>query len=1010
MISYALKQFRRNGKRVGVLLVGAVLSLALFSGVNVATDSIRAYSLSEALEEVRVDFAVGLSTRDWKGAEDRLLEQVVPRWPFVDDVATTGSWSTIRGFNVTKSPAGVNWTRFQLEGFNSTHYFSVGFAGVNLSKFFSNGRFSELVDLQSGKPPASAAQEGEHGVYVTKDLAEYANLSVGDSFFLGALHQEVNQTSGLLTNYTAQFGPMKVLGVFSLADLGDDGVRPLYDFDIGGWHDPWRDVLFPRVSFSPRAILCGLETVEAAFDALWHDYDYAGEGGAGDGTNGFEGVDGAIWYPYYGDELAFQANLLVDHAKLNVADSGALGEELARVEAAAVSAVGPTNVSSVENYLTVVLKSHEVVLAAFRTVMVTASLPVLLLGGFLVNTLFQATLDARRVEVGRLRARGASRRQVLVVLLVETAGVGALAGALGLGAGYLASGALLRTFLGPGYAEFVGSNPTSVSGLTAGLSVSVGAGFAVVGAYRPISRFAGLPVARHLEKYHGVESRQVARSRREWLALAGGLLPVLSLFVDFRDFDIGGNPLVYLVVVLWPVLLPLAVLSPFLLSYALTKILAGRGVPKLAKLTGWASTRLSGKAGYLAGRNLKRNPLRAYRLAFLVGMTLSFGVAGACVYQSQLAFETDQVNLEYGADFLLYDAYPTLNTSFVERIRNEVPGVAGTAQVALLYGQLQGYSDDWYFSQQMWVAALNSSDYSRVASLSRRYFSEEPSSAFQRLRSVANACLVESRWSERTGLGRGDSFAIAVTSGGHEAVYAMTIVGVVQFFPGVSQYAGAPTVVVEASTVNDTFLSDHSDLNYYQHLTLVDVDYGALDPSEVPTRETIEETFPDAVTGVKSRAEAMEDLWDPQRRVERLSPLDLLSVEFYFLLLVATAGVAILFYWTVAERRRELALWRARGASSKVLVRVLLSEGVVVLAVGTLVGLVGFLAAWVNNHLLDVMTSYYNLERPFVVPWGVVAGQLLGSFAAFLAVMYAAARWETRWGSVGRLPEVLRVD
>jgi putative ABC transport system permease protein len=78
-------------------------------------------------------------------------------------------------------------------------------------------------------------------------------------------------------------------------------------------------------------------------------------------------------------------------------------------------------------------------LGAFRLNLTALSLVSLLVGGFLVYTATQASLIRRRAELGVLRSLGATRGQVLAIILAEVGLLGLAGVALGLPAGYLAA-------------------------------------------------------------------------------------------------------------------------------------------------------------------------------------------------------------------------------------------------------------------------------------------------------------------------------------------------------------------------------------------------------------------------------------------------------------------------------------------------------------------------------------------------------------------------------------------
>ena len=85
----------------------------------------------------------------------------------------------------------------------------------------------------------------------------------------------------------------------------------------------------------------------------------------------------------------------------------------------------------------------EGLLAAFRLNLTALSLVSLLVGGFLVYASVRASLARRREELGVLRALGATRAQVLLLVLGEAAALGAVGTAAGIPLGWLAARANL---------------------------------------------------------------------------------------------------------------------------------------------------------------------------------------------------------------------------------------------------------------------------------------------------------------------------------------------------------------------------------------------------------------------------------------------------------------------------------------------------------------------------------------------------------------------------------------
>jgi putative ABC transport system permease protein len=129
----------------------------------------------------------------------------------------------------------------------------------------------------------------------------------------------------------------------------------------------------------------------------------------------------------------------------------------------------------------------EGLLAAFRLNLTALSAVSLLVGGFLVHATMQAALVRRREELGVLRCLGATRRQVLAIILADAALLGLAGTALGIPLGAWAarvsmgavSGTLRNLYLLEGI-EQVRTSPGMIA-----LAVAVGLGGALAGSLLP---------------------------------------------------------------------------------------------------------------------------------------------------------------------------------------------------------------------------------------------------------------------------------------------------------------------------------------------------------------------------------------------------------------------------------------------------------------------------------------------------------------------------------------------
>ncbi len=181
----------------------------------------------------------------------------------------------------------------------------------------------------------------------------------------------------------------------------------------------------------------------------------------------------------------------------------------------------------------------------------------LLVGVFLIYNTFSVIVTQRTRELALLRAIGASRRQVLSSVLVESLAVGAVASVLGLAAGIGLAVGLKAVFKAAGASLPEGA--TIVAPRTIVLSILVGLVVTMVSAILPALRASKVaPVAAMRET--AVDESSASRGRR----ISGVVLVVLGALTLIRgafgsspsQAGIGGALVLVALIVLGPVIVP----------------------------------------------------------------------------------------------------------------------------------------------------------------------------------------------------------------------------------------------------------------------------------------------------------------------------------------------------------------------------------------------------------------------------------------------------------------------
>ncbi|MFN8193244.1 MAG: FtsX-like permease family protein [Nocardioidaceae bacterium] len=242
---------------------------------------------------------------------------------------------------------------------------------------------------------------------------------------------------------------------------------------------------------------------------------------------------------------------------------------------------------------------------------------------------------------------------------------------------------------------------------------------------------------------------------------------------------------------------------------------------------------------------------------------------------------------------------------------------------------------------------------------------------------------LDSRTAEKAGYDVGDE--VELVTGGSQDQLTATLVGVFEFADG-GTLAGASLTTFDLKTAQDLFLDGRNEFNDIW----VTAEPGV---SQEQLRDAAAEVLPDhtvALTGQKVADDSAQGIG------EALSFLRTFLLVFAGISLFVGAFLIInTFAILVAQRSRELALFRALGASSRQVFSSVIVEAVVVGLLGSTIGL-GF--GLVLAKLLQAMFAALGLDLSgqslVVTPWTVLAAYGIGIVVTVLAAAIPA--WRAR--------------
>jgi putative ABC transport system permease protein len=564
----------------------------------------------------------------------------------------------------------------------------------------------------------------------------------------------------------------------------------------------------------------------------------------------------------------------------------------------------------------------------------------LFVGGFVIANTLAITVAQRLRELATLRTLGASRRQVLGSVVLESGVVGLIGSLVGLFLG-LAIAVGLRALLQATGFELPGGGIV-FSGRTILISLAAGTLIALLASLRPAFR------ATRIEPIAAVrEGTVLPRSRFAHYALpaAAAIGAAAVALFSYGVFAHGVETKLRL----------LAAAAGVLFLFVAVAMVASRVVRPLAFLLGAPGARLGGTAGTLARQNTARNPARTASTAAAVMIGLALITFFAVIGEGFRSSFTSSVNQLFVADYAV-TAGNHLLTNKAAAAARKVPGVETVTEIRGAQAKRNGTS-----------VKVSGVDANLTKVVPMKWTSGSSSVPAHLGRDGA---FITNRYADDHSLSDGSRLRVTTPTG---KTLRLRVDGIFDEPKGGSPLDG---ISVSKATFDGAFA------NHDNEFTLLNIKGGPSDANSARLEHALR-AFPTA------KVETRDEF-----RNSRLSNLNRLLHILYALLglsvLVSMFGVINTIVLSVFERTREIGMLRAVGMSRRQVRRMVRHESIVTALIGAALGMaVGiFLAALTSTAL-----SKYGLV--FALPYKslaafVVVAILAGMLAAILPARRAS--------------------
>ena len=554
----------------------------------------------------------------------------------------------------------------------------------------------------------------------------------------------------------------------------------------------------------------------------------------------------------------------------------------------------------------------------------------LFVGGFVIANTLAITVAQRMRELATLRTLGASRRQVLGSVVLESVVVGIIGSIIGLFLGLAIAIGLKQLLEATGFE--LPSGGIVFTTRTIVVSLAVGTSIALLASLRPAFR------ATRIEPIAAVREGAVmptSRLARYALPAAATVAAAAVALFSYGVFADGVDSKVRL----------LALVAGVLLLFVAVAIVASRVVRPLAFLLGAPGARFGGSAGALARRNAVRNPARTASTAAAVMIGLALITFVAMIGQSFRSSFSSAVAELFIADYSVTAGNNPL-TSKAAAAAASAPGVEVLSEIRVADAKLAGKS-----------IGVNGVDANLTKVVDMKWSSGSSSVPAQLGRDGA---FIKERYAEDHSLAVGSPLIVTTPTG---TTLRLHVEGIFDEPKGGSPFED---LAISKTTFDNSFATHDNEF------TLLNVSGGPTAENTARLEQALR-PFPDA------EVETRDEFRDGQ-----LSQLDRILNILYLLLglsvIVSMFGVINVLVLSVFERTREIGMLRAVGMTRRQVRRMIRHESIVTALIGATLGIaVGiFLAGLTTIALSDygvVFAIPYRSLAIFVVV-AIVAGML----------------------------------
>jgi len=607
-------------------------------------------------------------------------------------------------------------------------------------------------------------------------------------------------------------------------------------------------------------------------------------------------------------------------------------------------------------------------------------LPTMFLACFFIWTSDQMFIYERRREIGLLKVKGATNKQILALITLESIIVGIVGGIIGFTVGNISCVYFLEVTVGRSIATIFPSH-ILVRLLVFYLLVDIIFGVATSMLFITIlfRKIIKMKTNKLLQEYLEEFEKGKWRPKLVFTSFSIGLIktvemalgiPLTRIITQIEPESIVISLLLNLIYIIDIVLI---FLGPLLLVYGFSKIVTHYET-KFNKLFKTIVKPLLKELGDMVVKNLVRRSARTERLLFLLSLVLAYGIATITTSASAMNITIKEIEISVGADI---KAFPVQSINETQLIEN-ISGIEGINLVSITGKTVA----------KIGITNINlfviDENYFIVSFIKDKYLKDVSiEEVFLKFKNGENCCLISQHLSEEYMYNVGDVVQITIGTNTNKTTLSLKIIGIAKILPGLQQTLydqyEKNTIVIGRKFAEKYF-------NLYSESSITFL----IDVNEEVNATSVAEILENQSLGIYSAFSLDEEINKSVREVSVYLSPKFYYIQFYFAITIALTGLTIITTSSVLERRREIALLTARGLSKKQVIKMFIGETSLIIILSFILGIVEGLSITIG-FMSPVFISKPKLPIKIIVfPFELCLMLVMGAIIAFLASIIPA--------------------